>query len=78
MKDAHERIKAAREYHRLSQKQMAELLKISQPGYQQMESGKYPDMKISTLMKLCDILHVSADWVLGRSEDGGPVVEQNG
>lgn len=62
---AHERIKAARQKRKLSQKQMAELLQISQPGYQQLESGKYPDMKISTLTKLCEILQVSADWILG-------------
>ena len=62
---AHERIKAARKQRKLSQKQMAELLEISQPGYQQLESGKYPDMKISTLVKLCEILNISADWVLG-------------
>lgn len=64
MQNAHERIKAARQQRKLSQKKMAELLEISQPGYQQLESGKYPDMKISTLVKLCDILQISADWVL--------------
>ena len=69
---AHERIKAARQQRKLSQKQMAELLEISQPGYQQLESGKYPDMKISTLVKLCEILKVSADWVLGLRPTAEP------
>lgn len=65
---AHTRIKEARQMRKISQKQMADLLKISQPGYQQLESGKYPDMKISTLTKLCEILQVSADWVLGLDD----------
>lgn len=53
---------------KLSQKQMGELLGMSQQGYQQIESGIKPDMRISTLRKICDILDVSADWVLGISE----------
>lgn len=70
MQILHERIRLARNTRKISQKQMAEFLEISQPGYQQMESGKYPDMKVSTLIKLCDILDVSADWLLGREEKG--------
>lgn len=62
------RIKAARTAKRLSQKTVAEHLNISQPGYQQIESGKYPDMKISTLIKLCAILEVTPNWLLGLEE----------
>lgn len=61
----HSRIKAARNAKKLSQKAVAEHLDISQPGYQQIESGKYSDMKISTLIKLCSILDVTPNWLLG-------------
>lgn len=64
----HSRIKAARTAKKLSQKVVAEHLNISQPGYQQIESGKYPDMKISTLIKLCIILEVTPNWLLGLDE----------
>lgn len=60
-----ERIVAARAKKGITQKQMAEILGISQPGYSQIESGKYPDMRISTLVKICEILDVSTDWLLG-------------
>lgn len=65
----HSKIKAARTAKKLSQKTVAEYLNISQPGYQQIESGKYPDMKISTLIKLCSILEVDPNWLLGYNED---------
>lgn len=68
MQDLHKRIKIARSEKGLSQKRIAELLEISQPGYQQIESGKYPDMKISTLYKLCGILEVTPNYLLGVDE----------
>lgn len=70
MEFAHERIKAARTAKRMTQGQVASCLGISQPAYAQMENGSRPDMRISTLRKLCLILEVSADWVLGlRTKD---------
>lgn len=64
----HSKIKAARTAKKLSQKAIADLLGITQAGYSQIESGKYPDMKISTLAKLCDILEVSPNWLLNYSD----------
>lgn len=65
MQIVRERILQTRSKLGISQKQMAEMLGISQPGYSQIESGKYPDMRISTLVKICEILNVSVDWLLG-------------
>lgn len=62
------RIKAARTAKKLSQKAIAEVLGITQAGYSQIENGKYPDMKISTLIKLCCILEVSPNWLLGYND----------
>ena len=70
MKNAYERIKAARLAKSMTQVQIAKELGISQQAYAQMENGTRPDMRISTLRKLCVILEVSADWVLGlRARD---------
>lgn len=69
MQYLHKRIREARNARGFSQKEMAEKLGISQPGYQQIESGKYPDMKISTLTQICDILGESADWLLDINTD---------
>ena len=65
MQNAHERIKSARIQRGFSQKQMAEMLKISQPAYSQIETGKYPNMRISTLVEICEILDTSTDYILG-------------
>lgn len=68
MQKLHERIRAARKSLGLSQQAVASMLGISQPGYQQIESGAKGDMKVSTLLKLCAVLEVSADWLLGISD----------
>ena len=65
MQTLHKRIKEARLAKGLSQQAIASLLGISQPGYQQIETGAKGDMKVSTLLKLCDVFEVSADWLLG-------------
>lgn len=65
MKNIHKRLRKAREDNNKTQAEMAEALGISQPRYQQIESGKRPDMRVSTLRKLCEELDISADWLLG-------------
>lgn len=60
-----ERIKDARMSCKLTQKEVANLLGMSQQAYQKLEAGKTEDFRISTLLKLCLILRISADWVLG-------------
>lgn len=56
----------------LSQKQIASLLNISQQSYSDYENGKTePDFK--TLLKIAEILNVSTDYLLGRTDDFWPV-----
>ena len=64
----HERIRAARKDKGLSQKTVAQMLGITQPGYQQIESGIKGDMKVATLLKLCRLFEVSSDWLLGLKD----------
>lgn len=68
MYELHERIKATRIRKSLSQKTIAEKLGITQAGYSQIESGKYPNMKIETLVRICEILDVSPDYLLAFSD----------
>lgn len=68
MTDVQIRLKQVRQSRKYTQKEMANRLGISQQAYQQLEAGKTEDMRISTLVKLCDILNVSADWLLGIGE----------
>lgn len=62
------RIKEKRVALSKTQKEMADMLGISQQAYQQLETGRTSDMRISTLKRLCAILEVSADWLLGLIE----------
>lgn len=59
------RIKQKRIEVNKTQKEMADLLGITQQAYQQIETGRTTDMRISTLKRICTIFNVSADWLLG-------------
>lgn len=61
------RIRALREDKDLTQKQLGELLNMSQTGYNQYEIGKN-DIPTKVLKKLCLIYGVSADYILGLPE----------
>ena len=51
----------------MTQTQLAELLATTQDTVSLWELGKsYPD--IPSLVRLCDIFDVSADYLLGRSD----------
>ena len=51
----------------LTQTQTAERVGISWRTYQDLEAGKYPSY--TTLLKIADTFQVSADWLMGRTED---------
>lgn len=65
------RIKQKRIELKRTQKEMADMLGISQQAYQQLETGRTTDMRISTLKRLCSIFSVSSDWLLGLDGKGG-------
>ena len=57
----------------LTQKQIAELLNISQQSYSDYENEKtQPDFE--TLIRIADALNVSIDYLLGRTDELGGVV----
>ena len=62
-----ERLKALRKERKLKQKEMAELLQCAERNYQRLEYGK-TNVTATTLMFLCDYFNVSADYLLGRSD----------
>ena len=52
---------------KLTQKDIATFLNISQPAYQQFESGK-KKMNLETMEKLADFFNVSTDYLLGKTD----------
>ena len=60
------RIRDLREDHDLSQKQIADILGVTQTTYSQYELGKV-SISIGCLITLCKFYHVSADYILGLS-----------
>jgi transcriptional regulator with XRE-family HTH domain len=64
------RVKDLREDHDLKQKELAEILGISQRAYSHYESGtrKIP---LDVLVELADYYHCSTDYLLGRTNKKG-------
>ena len=62
-----ERLKKQRKKEKLTQKDIATFLNISQPAYQQFESGK-KKMNLETMEKLADYFNVSIDYLLGKTD----------
>ncbi len=63
-----ERIRNLREDHDLTQKQIAKMLNCSQQVYSNYELGQR-DIPTDILIKICKIYDVSADYILGLSND---------
>jgi len=62
-----ERMRALREDHDLTQREVAAIINKSQQGYSHIEDGR-AELKIEDLIKLCDFYGVSADYFIGRKE----------
>ena len=65
------RIKDLREYKDMLQKDVAELLNISQTNYSKYELGKI-NIPINTLKKLALIFDTSIDYLLGLTNERKP------
>ena len=67
----YENIRNLRIDHNYTQKQIAELLHVSQNTYSQYEIGvlNYP---IDVLCRLADLYQVSVDYLLGRTDEKKP------
>lgn len=68
MQNYGERLKYARKQKGLTQVELAEKLGLTQTSYQRMETGKH-ELKMATIYNICKTLNISADWLLGLSED---------
>ena len=62
------RLAELRHEKRLSQKEIAKLLYVPQTTYSHYEVGNR-EPSIETIIKLCDLFDVSADYLLGRKDD---------
>lgn len=63
-----ENLKAAREALGLSQKEVAERVGVANSTYSLYENGKR-EPNVQTIKKIANVLNVSADRLLGLSED---------
>ncbi len=60
------RIRDLRQDHDMTQKQLAQLLGMSQTGYSKYETGEN-DIPTVILIRLADLYHTSIDYLLGRT-----------
>ena len=63
----YQRIRDLREDHDLTQKQIAQMLGMSQTGYYKYETGEN-DIPTLVLIKLADFYQTSTDYLLGRTD----------
>lgn len=65
-----QRIKELRAEHEMSQEQLAEQLNVRQITISKYEHEKL-DLSTQTLIQLCRIFQVSADYILGIEDETG-------
>lgn len=63
-----ERLKPLRKEKGKKQKEMAELLQVTERHYQKIEYG-HINISATTLLTLADYFGVSTDYLLGRTEE---------
>lgn len=64
-------IRALREGHDFKQRELAEILNVSQNTYSQYENGVI-SLTAEHLIKLAQFYHVSVDYLLGLTADKTP------
>lgn len=65
------RLRALREDHDYTQRQIAEYLKMPQPQYFRYEQG-YRDIPSDILIALADLYNTSTDYILERTNNSAP------
>ena len=65
------RIRDLREDNDLTQKQIAEMLGMSQTGYSKYETGEN-EVPVAILIQLADLYHTSIDYLVGRTDQEEP------
>ena len=64
----YKRIRDLREDNDMTQKQVADYLKMKQPQYNRYERG-YRDIPSDVLIALADLYNTTTDFILGRSDE---------
>ncbi len=67
-----ERIKSLREDRDYTQTYVGRILKKSQQGYNHIETGR-AELKIEDLAALCRLYKVSADYIVGLTDEIRPI-----
>ena len=67
-----ERLREIREQHELTQAQVGEVINKSQQGYSHIENGR-AELKIDDLKTLSKFYEVSADFIIGITDEPGPM-----
>ena len=71
--DYRARIRNVREDRDLTQTEVGRILNKSQQGYSHIESGR-AELKIEDLVVLCRFYNLSADYLVGLSDEPSPCV----
>ena len=66
--DYRTRLKNLREDRDLKQREVAKVINKSQQGYSHIEEGR-AELKIDDLIKLCRFYGVTADYLIGMTEE---------
>ena len=69
------RIRKARENYGMSQAELARRIKVSKNSMNLIEAGKTPDPSARKIKAIADVLRVSTDYLLGRTDDPGSETE---
>lgn len=67
-----QRLKDIREYYELTQSKVAEGIGMKQTQYQRYESGEN-EMKAGHIIKICKFYDLSADYILGFTNNKMPM-----
>ena len=67
MTDYRSRLRGVREDRDLTQAEVGKILNKSQQGYNHIEAGR-AELKIDDLVKLCQFYNLTADYLVGLSD----------
>ena len=67
MTDYRARLRGVREDRDLTQAEVGKILNKSQQGYNHIEAGR-AELKIDDLVKLCQFYNLTADYLVGLSD----------
>ena len=73
--DYRARLKNLREDSDFTQSQVGEIINKTQQGYNHIETGR-AELKIEDLAALCKFYNVSADYIIGLTNDKTPYPEK--